>query len=89
MCKAFIFSTTTYISSDTAGGVYGMLLRPSFNFLLTHQGGKEFQVFDSTLKNKLFDMPLGSQPVKMACDGDKIFFATGNGLGLSILELGE
>ena len=87
--EAFIFSTTTYISSDTAGGVYGMLLRPSFNFLLTHQGGKEFQVFDSTLKNKLFDMPLGSQPVKMACDGDKIFFATGNGLGLSILELGE
>lgn len=90
--EGFIFSTSSenishYISEDIPGGVYGMILHPPNIFVLTHFLNKEFQVFSTTLKNKIFEMSLGSQPLKMACDGRNIFFATGNSKGISILKL--
>ena len=88
--EAFIFATssnTDFVSSDISGGVYGLLFRFPNIFLLSHSPGHEFQVFSSTLQTKIFDMSLGSEPVKMACDWSNLFFATGNSQGLVILYL--
>lgn len=88
--EAFIFPTSTAIvSKDISGGVYGMLLRRREIFLLTHNTGYEFQIFDPGLNNKIFEMSLGIPAVKMICDGSNIFFATGNNMGISIIKLYE
>ncbi|MDO8430747.1 MAG: hypothetical protein Q7S72_02055 [Candidatus Taylorbacteria bacterium] len=86
--ELFISSTTT-ISRDIPGGVYGILMRPPYIFLLTHASGKEFQVFDSTLSTKVFEFPLQSSPVRMTCDGSTFYFATGDSKGISILKSNE
>lgn len=86
--ELFIYSTST-ISRDIPGGIYGILLRPPNIFTLTNFQNKEFQVFDTTLKNKIFEMSLGNKNIKMTCDGSNIFFTTGNSTGLSILEMYE
>jgi len=85
--ESFIFSSTTLISSkDIPTGVYGINIHQSSVSILTHDIGHEFQVFDSNLKKKTFDLPLNSRPVKMACDGESIFFATGDSNGLSFIR---
>lgn len=83
--ELFLSSTST-ISRDIPGGIYGILLRPPHIFTLTNFVDKEFQVFDTTLKNKIFEMSLGNKNIKMTCDASNIFFTTGNSRGLSILE---
>ncbi len=86
--EAFLFGTSsTLTSKDIPGGLYGFIVRPQNIFMLTHSPGKEFQVFDSTLQTKVFEMSLGNFPVKMACDKDNIYFATGDNRGVSILKL--
>ena len=91
--EAFIFPTSidmsTYFSHDIPGGVYGILLRPPFSLLLTHSLNTEFQVWDSTISTKLFDIPLGASPVKMSCDGPDFYFATGDHKGFSVLKFKE
>ncbi|HEY9583758.1 MAG TPA: hypothetical protein VJI66_02240 [Candidatus Paceibacterota bacterium] len=88
--EAFVFFKSSEIfSRDVPGGVYGMLLRDNNIFLLTHDLQNEFQVFDKNLDNKIFELPLGQSPVKMACDGSNLFFATGGNTGVSILKLYE
>ena len=91
--EAFIFSTSSnivnFMSKDIPGGIYGILLRKPYVFLLTHSLNHEFQVWDFVLQNKIYDIPLESQPVKMVCDGSNIFFATLNNKGFSVLKLYE
>jgi hypothetical protein len=76
--EVFIFSTSTNFkykfSKDIPGGVYGLLMRPPLNFILTHAPMAEFQVWNSTLSTKIFQKSLGSSPVAMSCDGNSIFF---------------
>lgn len=82
-------STTSISSRDVPGGVYGVLLRPPYTFLLTHSANKELQIYDSALANKTLEMSLNSTPVKMICDNSSIYFATGNDRGFSVLRLGK
>jgi hypothetical protein len=87
--EIFIFGTSTNISNfnskDIPGGVYGVVVRNNFTFLLTHFLGHEFQVFDKGL-NKIFDLDLKSSPQKMSCDRASFYFATGNSKGFSVLK---
>lgn len=88
--EAFIFPTTTsknYTSRDIPGGVYGSLMRNSYIYLITHSFGNEFQIWDSTLTNKIFERSLGITPVKMSCDWSNLYFSTGDENGISILTL--
>ncbi len=89
--EAFIFAKssifTDYSSQDIPGGIYGMLLRQPNVFLLTHSLLHEFQVWDFNMKNKIFDLSLGTMPVKMICDWSTLFFATGDQKAISILKL--
>jgi hypothetical protein len=88
--ELFIFPTSTPMKSkDIAGGVYGLLLRDKYVLTLTHNNGKEFQVFDTESMNKVLDFELGSNPVKMVCDNDNIFFATGDSNGFIFLKKDE
>ncbi len=88
--EAFIMSTTSIIQSkDVPGGVYGLIIRPEYTFLLTHNTGREFQVWDSDIDHSIMDVSLGSQPVKMACDSNDLYFATGDKSGLYVLRIEE
>ncbi len=88
--EVFIFSTSTemseYISKDIPGGVYGMLIRNPYIFLLTHHEGKELQIYNSNLSTSISEIDLDSAPVKMVCDLSNLYFATGDSKGLSILK---
>jgi hypothetical protein len=84
--EIFLFSSTTD-SRDIPGGVYGILQRTNDLFILTHANAREFQVFDLSMKNKKYDFPLSSSPVKMACDNSKLYFATGKSNGFVMLNL--
>jgi hypothetical protein len=86
--ELFISSTTT-LSKDIPGGVYGILMRSPYVYILTHASGKEFQIFNSTLSTKIFELSLQSYPVKMICDGSTLYFATGDSRGISILKTHE
>lgn len=88
----FKFSSTTDMLSssnhmDVPGGVYGVLQRPQYNFLLTHQSSKELQIFNSSMSQKIFEQPISSLVTKMACDGHDLYFSTGDSRGFSILKL--
>lgn len=88
--ELFVFSTSTNIKSkDIAGGVYGQLLRENKIFLITHNSGKEFQVLDSASMNKIYEIGLNSNPVKMVCDNKNIYFATDDGKGFSFIKNNE
>lgn len=88
--ESFLFSSTSLVSSkDITTGVYGMFIRPLDIFLLTHNNEHEFMILDSKLKDIVFDISLLSKPVKMICDNNSIFFATGDSKGLSILKLND
>ncbi len=92
--EVFIFMSTStlmsnYVSKDIPGGVYGLSVGRSNIFILTHALNKEFQVYDSTLANKIFEMSLQKSPVKMACDNSTLYFASGDSRGISILQLHE
>ncbi len=77
------------IRKDIPGGVYGILFRPEMIIILTHMLNKELQIFNSTLSTKLLEIPLESQPVRMACDGTNLVFATGDSRAITILKLNE
>lgn len=89
--ESFIFSTTTeysvQFSSDIPGGVYGILLRQPFIFLITHAIGEEFQVWNMDFTKKIYSKSLGINPIAMSCDWSNIFMATGNEMGFSLLKL--
>jgi hypothetical protein len=90
--EAFIFSTSSSLnitnSLDMPGGVYGMLNRNPYIYLLTHSIGSELQIFTSNLKNKIFTQNISSTtPTAMACDWSNLYFATGDNHGFSILKL--
>jgi uncharacterized secreted protein with C-terminal beta-propeller domain len=88
--ELFIFPTSTPMKSkDIAGGVYGLLLRDKYVLTLTHNNGKEFQVFDTESMNKVADIGLGSSPIKMVCDNNNIFFATRDSSGFIFLKKNE
>ena len=88
--ELFVFSTSTSVKSkDIAGGVYGLLLRENKIFLITHNSGKEFQIFDSASMNKIYETGLNSNSVKMVCDNKNIYFATGDSKGFSFIKNNE
>ena len=88
--ELFVFSTSTSVKSkDIAGGVYGLLPRENKIFLITHNNGKEFQIFDSASMNKIYETGLNSNPVKMVCDDKDIYFATGDNKGFSFIKNNE
>lgn len=86
--EAFVFSSSTVMGSmnsvDIPGGVYGIILKPKDIFLITHDPGKEFQVWDRGLQGRKYTMPLRSSPVAISCDWSSLYFATGDEKGLSV-----
>lgn len=80
---SFDFAST---SSDVPGGVYGILIRPEFIFLATHSQDREFQVWDTSFSQNIFNMPLGINPVRMLCDDKSFYLATGNSDGFSLIK---
>ena len=89
--EVFIFSTSTdylmQFSKDIPGGIYGMLIRMPFIYVLTHAPLSEFQVWDSTMSKKIYEISLNSKPVAMTCDWSRLYFATGDDGGLSVLNI--
>ncbi len=90
--EAFIFSSSSpqsvAYSTDIPSGVYGIINRNPYIYLLTHTPGAEFQVFSNDLGSKVHAMSVSSStPVAMACDWSTLYFATGDSKGLSILKL--
>ena len=89
--EAFFFDTdvdfdVAEISSDIPGGVYGILSRPGLIFLATHSQQNEFQVWNASLTQNIFNIPLGINPLRMSCDGLNLFFATGNSRGFLLIR---
>ncbi len=86
-----MFSTTTpltlALSHDMPGGVYSMWMRPPYVYLSTISVGHEFQLWDAGFTHPVFEKSLGFQPVKMVCDGNAFYFATGNERGIAALEV--
>ncbi|MDQ5893666.1 MAG: hypothetical protein QG640_678 [Patescibacteria group bacterium] len=89
--ETFLFSSSSesYASKDIPGGVYGILIQPEYTILLTHALGHELQVWSSGFSKLIFDVPLGTNPVRMSCDGFALYFATGDSKGVSLLKLYE
>lgn len=86
--EVFMISTTSTIKSkDIPGGVYGLIIRPKYTVLLTHSIGKELQILDANLDHSLRDVSLDVLPNRMACDGDYIYFATGDKSGVYVLKI--
>ncbi len=89
--EIFIFSTSTSVNSifshDVPSGVYGIIQTISQVLLLTHDMNKEFQVWDSDLSHKIYEMNLNSKPISMKCDRGTIYFATGDSRGFETLKL--
>lgn len=87
--EVFTFSSTSSMenSHDIAGGVYGLLLRPPYLYLATHSTGHEFQVWKSDLSTKVSELSLGFQPTGMSCDGNMLYFSTGNRNGVATLKM--
>lgn len=89
--EIFIFSTSSLqypISSrDIPTGVYGSIIRSNNIFLLTHNIGKEFQVWNNNLTTRLFESSLGLQPIAMKCDWTTLYFVTGDNRGFITLKL--
>lgn len=88
--EIYTFSSSTYndyLSKDIPGGVYGILYRNPYIFLITHSSGSEFKVWNSSFTNKIYEKALGSLPMKISCDWSNLYFATGDERGLSILTL--
>ncbi len=88
----FLFSTTSSPiavenSKDVPGGIYGILLRPPFIYFATRSSGHEFQIWDDAMSHVIYERSLGFLPHAMACDGQNIYFATGDQWGISILTL--
>jgi len=85
--EIFVYGTTTNISKDVPGGVYGVLRRAHDTFVLTHSVGRELQILDSTTLVKKYETTLESSPVRMACDMNNIYFATGNIRGMVMIKI--
>jgi len=89
--EAFIFSTSSTLvvasSMDIPGGVYGMLLRPPHVFLGTRSPGHEFQIWRIDFSSMVFERLLGFLPSRMTCDGENMYFATGDARGVAVLKL--
>lgn len=89
--EIFTFSTTTPItlesSHDIPGGVYGILMRPPRIFLASRSVGHEFQIWNDDLSSVIFDKSLGFLPQTMVCDGQTLYFATGDQKGIVVLKL--
>lgn len=86
--EAFIFSSSTVMGSmtskDIPGGVYGINIKSEDIFLITHDAGREFQVWDKTFQNRKYTKSLKSNPVAISCDWSSLYFATGDEKGLSL-----
>jgi hypothetical protein len=87
--EAFNFSSTTELlnSRDVPGGVYGIVYRPPYFYLATHSLGHEFQVWNSSLNQQVFDTSLGFNPQKIVCDNNTFYFATGDEWGIALMHI--
>ena len=79
-------SLTINHSHDIPGGVYGILIRPPYIYLATRSIGNELQIWKDDFSTTASNISLGFQPEAMKCDGTSLYFATGNSLGVAILE---
>lgn len=84
--EVFIFGTSTVISKNIPGGVYGVIRRPPFIYLATHSLGREFQVWKEDMTSLVYEKSLGFSPVALSCDQSDFYFATGNEKGIAILK---
>lgn len=89
--EVFVFSTTSIpnqiVSKDIPTGVYGLISRNQNIFILTHDFGREFQVWNSNLSNKIFEISLGLAPISMKCDWRTLYFTTGDNHGFYTMEI--
>lgn len=95
--EIFSFSTTSYplttqqlipsVTRDIPGGVYGILYREPYVYLISQELGKEFQVWDSSLKNIVYTKNIGFFPRTMSCDNKNIYLASHNSNGFLIIKI--
>ncbi len=85
--ELFVFGYNRSI--DIPGGVYGIVNGLNDIFVLTHSSDKELQIYDADSLEKKAYISLSNQSFKMSCDGNNMFFASGNSKGISILEIYE
>lgn len=94
--EIFSFSTTSYplnsqqltpiSTSDIPGGVYGILYREPYIYMITGEIGKEFQVWDKDLKNIIYTKDLGFFPRVLSCDNKDIYIISHNNNGFLIIK---
>ena len=69
--ELFVLATTS-ATKDIPGGIYGIVQDDNHVYVITHQVGQEFQIFDPALSTStVFSLP--TQPQSMTCDGDTIY----------------
>ncbi len=85
--ELFLFSSSSQYSRDIPGGVYDTLIRPPNIYISTKSPGKELQILDQTLENKILDRALGFLPNAFTCDRNTFYFATGDSHGIGIMKI--
>ena len=89
--EIFIFSTSSNrilkSSQDIPGGIYVLMIRSPYIYLVTHAPLAEFQVWSNDLMTKIYQKSLGQNIVAMSCDWSTLYFATGDEKGISVLKL--
>ncbi len=69
----FVHSSDT-TSTDTAGGIYGIVMDRSFIYTATRQSGREVQILNHNLSTTTAaSIALPTLPQTMTCDGDFIY----------------
>lgn len=78
--EIFLLSTTSPTSQsiienshDIPGGVYGIVLRPPYVYIMTKSPEKEFQIWDSDSYQIVFEMPVDFPPSALSCDGNNLY----------------
>ncbi len=78
--EIFLLSTTSPASQsviknshDIPGGVYGMVLRPPYVYMVTKFPSKEFRIWDMDASEIVFELSLDFSPSALSCDGNNLY----------------
>ncbi len=92
--EAFTFATSSpfnpyaYKSVDMPGGIYGILSDRSYDYMITRQAGKEFQIFGHSSNASLsLRLALPTLPQSMTCYRDKIYILSHTSLDIYQIQI--
>jgi hypothetical protein len=84
--ELFIAATSSSISKDVPGGVYGLQIWPDVVAIITRLSGQEFQIWDKQLAVKILQLSLNASPIRLGCDGKDVYVATTDEKGFLIIK---